>query len=134
MEDVCLADLLDGIDVHWTEKDIESFRTRRMDIKQFNLDYKEPSQHIARLNRLAVPIKRYLNGDKDARKFIQDDYITNAILYSEVRYSRGLCVKNHAGVELTLVTFDDFPIQETGSCSIMGGTRKRRKKTFRYKV
>jgi hypothetical protein len=77
----------------------------------------------------------YLNGDKDARKFIQEDDITKFMLYGETYSRKSLCVKNHAGESVTAVTFNDFPISESTSCSIMGGTRKkRRRKTFRYKV
>ena len=39
---------------------------------------------------LAVPIKMYLNGDKDARKFIQEDDIT--ICYMERRTVGEGCV------------------------------------------
>lgn len=134
MHTVSLADLMDGIDVHWTDADIEMLKTRQMDIKQLNVDHKTDTLHIARLNRIAGPIKRYLHGDKDARKSIQDDYMTKAMLYSEVRPSNRLCVKNHAGEERTLVTFDDFPIRLTNTCSIMGGTRRKTTKRFQTKL
>ena len=134
MHTVSLAVLLDGIDVHWTEKDKDYFRTKKMDINALNLDYKSDHVHIEHLNRIAVPIKRYLHGDHDARKLIHDDDITKTMLYGSGESRHHLCVLNHAGEKKRLVTFDDFPIRETSSCSIMGGTRKTKLIRKRHKT
>ena len=51
MENVCLADLLDGIDVHWTEKDKDYFRTKTLNIGELNVDFEKPDAHISRSNQ-----------------------------------------------------------------------------------
>ena len=133
-ESVPLKDLMDGLDVHWTQEKKDSVREHRMDINQLNLDRKINDVHIRRLNRLAVPIKRYLDGDEDARKLIGEDDITTEMIYGYT-YDRGLtCVKNRHGETKYMVTIDDFPISETSSCSIMGGTRKRKLIRKRHKT
>jgi len=127
-ESVLLKDLMDGLDVHWTQEKKDSLREHRMDVDLLNMDKKSNHEHIRRLNRLVVPIKRYLDGDDDARKLIGEDYITEEMIYGDEhdrRSSDSTCVVNHAGETKRVVTFDDFPIREASSCSIMGGTKRK---------
>jgi hypothetical protein len=43
--------LLDGIDVHWTEKDKDYFRTKTLNIGELNVDFEKPDAHISRSNQ-----------------------------------------------------------------------------------
>lgn len=134
---VSLKDLMDGIDVHWSEEDKNYFKKRQLYVNDLNLYGFNDHENIRHLNRLAVPIKRYLQGEEEARKLIQEDDITKLMLYGTNGHTKEIvCVKSHTGEVKQSVTFDDFPIREATSCSIMGGKRKtklirKRRKTVK---
>ena len=121
-------DLTRPMEVTW---DKDKLIEQRILIDVLNIDGMPMAEHIERVNGLANPISRYLSGEYDDRRLIDEkNPIVAMMLYDKVDpQRRGLCVLNNMGEKKRILQFGDFPIREnTGTCSISGGRRKTKKK------
>ena len=125
--------LLDPITIDY---DMVSMQTKEMNLRQlFRSIELTPEEKIGAMNTIVRHCKEYIAGDKYAMNDDCRSAIVLRMFTEPTDRTRPFCVVNHRGETKRVVTFNDFPISESTSCSMMGGTRKkRRRKTFRYKV
>lgn len=108
------------------EYDMERLRVKELNIRQLyqNTAYRENIRH---LNLVVAEFKKYMAGEPNTVTELEQDESVRIMIHAPTDRTRPLCVLNRHGESKQFVVFDDFPITEnTGSCSISGGTRKRK--------
>lgn len=130
-DSVSYLDLLEPINV---EYDMDTIKTKEMNLRQLFRPMTVTNRQIETMNDIVKSCKDYIAGDK----YAMNDHCRSSIVFrmfkEPTEVSNPLCVVNHRGEKKRLVTFDDFPIRETSSCSIMGGTRKTKLIRKRHKT
>jgi hypothetical protein len=121
-EPASYASLMEPIKV---EYDMVTMQTKEMNLRQLCRSFEVTNRQIVEtMNTIVKHCKDYIAGDL----YAMDD-MNPSILFRMFKeppeVSDPLCVVNRHGTTKQLVTFDDFPIRETRSCSIMGGTRRK---------
>lgn len=125
-EPVSYMSLLEPIKV---EYDMVTMQTKEMNLRQlFTSMEATNAQIVETMNTIVKKCKDYIAGDLYAMDDVCESSIVFRMFKEPTDRSIPLCVVNHEGIKKRFVTFDDFPIRETSSCSIMGGTRKKRSK------
>ena len=120
IETVSYLDLLEPIKV---EYDMVTMQTKEMNLRQLFRPMKVTNRQIVAMNAIVKSCKDYIAGDLNAMNDIHSSILFR-MFKEPTEVSEPFCVVNRHGETKHLVTFDDFPIREPSSCSIMGGRRK----------
>jgi len=124
------ATLLDRVTV---EFDWDKLFTKELNIRQICANIDTVPEKIRRMNEAVEAFKRCREGLADVADLEMEPYV-GVMLHAPTDRSAPLCVLNRHGARKRFVVFDDFPIAEnTGVCSISGGTRKYGSNRYRRK-
>ncbi len=118
------ATLLDRVTVDF---DWDKLFTKELNIRQICTDIATDAEKIRRMNEAVLAFKRLREGVGDVGYLEIENYV-GLMLHAPTDREAPLCVLNRHGQRKRFVVFDDFPIREnTGVCSVSGGTRRKRK-------
>lgn len=128
------ATLLDRVTVDF---DWDKLFTKELNIRQICADIDTIPEKIRRMNEAVDAFKQCRAGVGDVANLETEPYV-GVMLHAPTDRAAPLCVLNRHGQRKRFVVFDDFPIAEnTGVCSISGGTRKNNRIVYgpfsRYK-
>ncbi len=108
---------------------MDRLRVKELNVRQIYATENYTNQEKIRyLNQMVAEFKKYEAGEPNTVSVIEMFTTTQTMILEPTDRSRPLCVLNRHGQRKRFVVFDDFPIREnTGVCSVSGGTRRKRK-------
>jgi hypothetical protein len=128
LKDIPYLSFLKPIDI---EYDMTRLSVKELNIRQLYGTLRiTDSMKITRLNESVAELKRYMAGEPAnlySIELLELDPSIQTLVLEPTDRTDPLCVLNRHGKPKRFVVFDDFPIREnSGACSISGGTRKKR--------
>jgi len=122
--------LLDRVTVDF---DWDKLFTKELNIRQICETIPTVPEKIRRMNEAVEAFKRCREGTADVTDLEMEPYVA-VMVHAPTEREDPLCVLNRHGQRKRFVVFDDFPITEnTGVCSVSGGTRKYAPHRYRRK-